>query len=145
MMEKYVVPLVIVEEMGTVVGKTRLQKLTCIVEAKAREGQAFSTGLKFTLHLHGPFSRELSLLVDGWVREGVLEEKLNYTPSGHPQYSYYLSDKGTGSLRELLKEVRDSEKYRALIRGVLKESGWLPLPALIERAYSAHATIPETP
>ncbi len=142
-MEKYVVPLMIVEEMGTVVGKTRLQKIACIVEARAQETHAFSSGLQFTLHLHGPFSRELASLVDGWVRDGVLEEKLNYTPMGHPQYSYYLSDEGSETLRRMLAEVRDPERLRSVIHDVLEGSGWLPLPDLVKQAYAAHATLSE--
>lgn len=139
MMEKYVVPLIIVQEMGTIVGKTRLQKVACLVEAKARQANPLGTGLAFTLHLHGPFSRELASLVDGWVKGGILEEQLNFTPAGHPQYSYYLSDRGSLELRTLVKQIPHIEEFRSIIREVVKESGALPLPSLVTQAYAAYS------
>src|SRR2546428_12206840 len=93
MMEKYVTPLLIVHEVGTLLGKTRFQKLACLLAAESRQRGFGALRMDFEIYLHGPYSRELSKTVEKPVTDGLLNEGMHSTPAGHPQYINALTTK----------------------------------------------------
>ncbi len=84
MIEKYATPLILVREMGRLPGKTRFQKLACLLEARVRQTNLRS-GYSFRQYLHGPYSSELARMVDELVSDGLLHETAERTPSGNVQ------------------------------------------------------------
>ncbi len=137
MMDKYATPLLIVREVGTLLGKTRFQKLACLLSAESQRRGLPDIGLRFELYLHGPYSRELSKTVDELVRAGLLVESSHATPAGNLQYVYTLSRQGEDLVDGLVSSGFVPQTLVDSTRDVVREAAYFPLPELIDRAYQA--------
>ena|SRR2546422_172992 len=138
MMEKYVTPLLIVHEVGTLLGKTRFQKLACLLAAESRQRGLGDLGMDFEIYLHGPYSRELSKTIEKLVTDGLLNEGMHSTPAGNLQYIYALTPKGEELLEILTNRGVVGQALVESARDVVESARYLPLPALIEHAYQAY-------
>ena|SRR5256885_8555518 len=142
MIEKYAAPLILVREMGRLSGKTRFQKLACLLEARARQ-TSVRIGFSFRPYLHGPYSSELARMVDQLVSEGLLQETAEVTSSGNIRYSYQLTQSGIEALDAFVGSGLVSSSFVDAAKDVVEEARALPLPDLVERAYSAYEEIGE--
>lgn len=140
MIEKVLVPLLIVGQMGTLAGKTRLQKLVCLLEASLRERNA-KLGYAFQIYHHGPFSFELANLTSQLVQAGLLVEKPQVTPTGNTLFSYWLSPDGAKLIDETLEKDPGQQQLVSDVAAVVKQFGYLPLEELVEKAYGAFPRI----
>ncbi len=137
MMDRYVTPLLIVREVGTLLGKTRFQKLVCLVVAESQHRGLPDLGLRFEIYLHGPYSRDLTQTVEELVRDGLLNESAHATPAGNLQFVYTLSRAGEQFVEGLISHGMVPSDLIDSTRDVVREAGRSPLPQLIERAYKA--------
>lgn len=67
-------------------GRKRLQKIVYFLQ---RAGCPLKA--QYTLHLYGPYSRDLAELCDEMVQAGLLEQRVEPAPAG-TQYSYILPE-----------------------------------------------------
>ena len=132
----------LVRELGWMAGKTRFQKLVCLLEARAKSLE-LQIGFPFELYLHGPYSRELTRMIESLVRDGMLEEKGELTPAGNIQFGYSLTPEGAKTVEMCASVGVVPESLSEAVRIVVQEAGYLSLPDLIDRAYEAHESMSE--
>jgi len=122
------------ESLGEVRGKTRFQKLVFLVQ-RCAEKEKTDFDLNFDIYLHGPFSQELSLVIDDLVRRGDIEESIEQIPPYYEMHTYRLTDKG----REMLRNARTKKiiptRIAHIVRDTSEKYGRLPLTKLVEEAY----------
>lgn len=138
MMDKYVTPLLLVREVGTLLGKTRFQKLACLLVAESRRRGLGDLGMDFEIYLHGPYSRELSKTIEELVADGLLSEGMHSTPAGNLQYIYTLTPTGEELLENLTSRGVVRQALIESTQNVVESARYMPLPALIEHAYLAY-------
>ena|SRR5437867_1430606 len=140
MLEKVLAPLLVVGEMHTLTGKTRLQKLMCLVEANLTQGSR-SPGYRFQLHYYGPFSFDLAHVVDQLVDQQLLAEQSQVTPSGNIVFSYWVTPEGREFVTEVLAREPGYEDLARDVARVIHEYGYVSLERLIEKAYEAYPRV----
>lgn len=135
MLEKILAPLVLVNMMNEVKGKTRFQKLMFLVQKNTLEQNVTNLDYDFKLHHYGPFSAELSSIIESLVNRNYLQEDIEATPSGYLRYTYRLTPDG----KELVKGVLRKELIPSgLVKIITKSAtlhGNLSLDLLVEIAY----------
>lgn len=137
-MDDYVIPLLIVREVGTLLGKTRFQKLACVLAAESRRRGLELPGLNFEVYLHGPYSRDLAKTVEELVKDGLLDEDVHTTPAGNLQYVYTLPPQGGELIENFISRGLVTQALIDTTRDVVNEAAYTPLQQLIERAYQAY-------
>jgi uncharacterized protein YwgA len=140
MMEKALAPLILVQKAGTIGGKTRLQKLMCLLEATLAE-RRIRLGYHFQLYHYGPFSFDLANAIEELVEQGFLIEQPIAMPNGHIQYSYWLTDDGVKLAHELITKVPEFIALSNVISGIVEHFGGLSTEMLIASAYSVYPVI----
>jgi len=124
--------LVTMRELGEVAGRTRLQKMIYLL--RERFGVPFR--LKFKPYFYGPYSDELSDIVENLVALGLIEENRRYLADGVVEYSYKLTDAGSGFLEtQVSSETLRKPQLTNLLKGVRELRG-LPTNTLITTAKS---------
>ena len=135
MFERFLVPLVLANTLNQVNGKTRFQKLMFLIQKEAERNEIKELDFDYEIYLHGPFSRELGLIIDDLVDKRYLEEESVETLSGYTKYVYTLTAKG----EELVKHAMDKKllppEVLKCVKEILTKYGDIPLPHLVEEAY----------
>lgn len=116
MHEAYIPLAQLILLLGEVQGRKKLQKLVYLAQ---RLGAPFRED--FAYHLFGPFSEALANELEEMKMLGLIKETKETTQGGYPQYSYSLTQEGTG-LAETKQLVFDSELVSTL-RELNKEDG----------------------
>ncbi len=142
MLEKMVTPLLVVRAMGELRGKTRMQKLACLVESSLR-AKGRPIGYRFQLYHYGPFSFDLSRIVQDLVDQGLLLEKPLQTANGNVQYSYFLSEDGKRLVEDLLRREAGLADLANDVSTIVGASGYLSLDRLVAEAYEAYEAAAE--
>jgi uncharacterized protein YwgA len=132
--EHVFVPLMLAESLGEVRGKTRFQKLVFLVQRGA-EKEKTGFDLNFDIYLYGPFSQELSLVIDDLVRRGDIEESIEQIPPYYEMHTYKLTNKGREMLRDARTKKLMSTRIAHIVRDISEKYGHLPLAKLVEEAY----------
>lgn len=135
MFEPILVPLVLADTLNLVDGKTRFQKLMFLIQKEAERNGIKGLDFDYEIYLHGPFSRELSVVIDDLVDKGYLEEKTTETASGYTKYIYKLKAKSKEMMKHAMSKKLLSSRMLKSIKKVLDEYGDMPLPQLVEEAY----------
>jgi uncharacterized protein YwgA len=135
MFERILVPLLLTDILDSVDGRTRFQKLTFLIQKDALENEIKDLDFGYEIYLHGPFSRELSTVIDTLTKEGYLEEKTTETSSGYTKYLYRLTSKGKELVRDAKKKRLLSAKMMKSITKIIDRYGTMPLSQLVEEAY----------
>src|SRR2546422_9875161 len=86
--------LVTIRELGEISGRTRLQKTVYLL--RERFGVPFK--LKFKPYYYGPYSDELSDIVENLVALGLVGEQRRYLADGVVEYLYKMTDAGSGCI-----------------------------------------------
>lgn len=94
-LSKYHALMMLLNTVGGVSGRKKLQKMVYLLQ---EAGCPFKE--RFDYHLYGPYSEELAIKLDEMKFLGLLEEKVDITPSGYKQYIYLLSELGKQYLRK---------------------------------------------
>ncbi len=124
--------LVTIRELGEISGRTRLQKTVYLL--RERFGVPFK--LKFKPYYYGPYSDELSDMVENLVALGLVEEHRRYLADGVVEYSYKLTDAGSGFLgSQVSVEAIRKPPLANLVKG-LRELRELPTNVLVATAKS---------
>jgi len=82
-------------------------------------------------------------MVDELVSDGLLHETAERTPSGNVRYSYQLTRNGLEVVEAFVRSGLVSPSFVDAAREVVDETRSLPLPDLVERAYSVFEEIGE--
>jgi len=139
MFEELLIPLLLSEVLGALKGKTRYQKLVYLVQEEAAARNVPASSFKYDLYYYGPFSSELSTVLENLKNNDLLEEEIEMTPNGYSRYVYSLTDKG----RKLLEDSKEkrilSKKLETIIREVAAKYGEIQLSDLVEEAYSRYS------
>jgi uncharacterized protein YwgA len=124
--------LITLRELGEIAGRTRLQKTVYLL--RERFGVPFS--LKFKPYYYGPYSDELSDIVENLVALALIEEHRRYLADGVVEYSYKLTDAGSRFLETQIGiETLRKPPLANLLRG-LRELRELPTNILVAAAKS---------
>ena len=133
-----VVPLLLLERMGEILGKTRFQKLMYLLQSKSDELKSRDVLFRYDLHYYGPFSADLEATLNEFAQHNLVAINVSVTSEGHPLYIYRL----TGAGRRVLNEAKslrlvthDIEKD---VDKVMKYYGHKPLRDLIAEAYAEY-------
>jgi uncharacterized protein YwgA len=135
MFEELLVPLVLSETFGTLKGKTRFQKLVFLIQKEATSRNVQASSFDYKLHYYGPFSSELSVVLENLKDTGLLEEKIEPTPNGYTRYVYSITDKGRKLVESSQEKKIISKKLVRTIKDVADEFGDLELSELVKEAY----------
>jgi uncharacterized protein YwgA len=125
MFEELLIPLVLSEALGTLKGKTRFQKLVFLIQKEATAKNVQASSFDYTLHYYGPFSSELSAVLENLKDTGLLEEKIEPTPNGYTRYVYSITDKGRKLVESSKEKKIISKKLEGIIKDVADEFGYL--------------------
>lgn len=129
-MEKMALPLLVISRTGTVMGKTRMQKLVYLTQ-KAANGSVFP----YQNYMHGPFSVELSKAVDELRGVGLVDEKVTTTSKGYQLHTYELTSEGKQLLKTILSSWKDGERWDAAVRDVVKRFRKVKMEVILKEAY----------
>jgi len=100
--------LELLEQLGSVQGRKRLQKLAFIAKL---EGVPLED--EFFFHYYGPYSSELASRVDQLVEEKLLsEEPRGLMVSDGVEYGYKVSDEARALLKSVREKVPESFRQR---------------------------------
>ena len=135
MLEKMLTPLVLVCVMGEVNGKTRFQKLMLLVQKNVSKAIVSKLDYGFNMHYYGPFSTELSSIIDNMVRRNYLQEDLEATSSGYLRYTYRLTPEGQAIVEGVLQKELIPSGLIKTVRKIVAYYGNLPLDLLVRKAY----------
>lgn len=100
--------------------RIRVQKLAFLLQAK---GVAEFQLMPFAYHHYGPYSRELSAVVQDLVLSGLLKEEREEFAEDNVRYSYELTPRG----REYLSSVGSDEKEVAEVVSIAAKEHWRTL------------------
>jgi uncharacterized protein YwgA len=119
--------LVTLEKSNRIVGRTRLQKTVFLLREKFKVPFRFV----FRKYFYGPYSDDLSDVIENLVALGMVDETKRYLADGVIQYSYRLTKFGDSFLATHLTQ----KQYRRppmsdLVKG-LQELNQIPTPSLI--------------
>jgi uncharacterized protein YwgA len=143
-LERMATPLLFAEQLRSVRGKTRLQKLVCLLDARL-EGEGRTLGYEFQFYHYGPFSFDLMNEVEDLVDEELLKETTRTLPNGYVEFSYSLTGAGRRFLRRILGADPELSRLRSRVAELAKSHGSLPLRELVDQAYAARPNLGENP
>ena len=135
MLEKILTPLVLVYTMGEINGKTRFQKLMFLIQINAPRKSLSKLDYGFMLHYYGPFSTELSSIIDNMVHRNYLQEDVEATSSEYLRYTYRLTSEGRAIVEEVIQKEVIPFSLIKIIRKIAANYGNLPLELLVRKAY----------
>jgi hypothetical protein len=136
MFESILVPLMLAETLDEVKGRTRFQKLVFLIQKTAEtENLKERFDLNFEMYLYGPYSQELSLMIDDLVRSDYLKEKIAQTASNYEMHTFRLTNKGEDALADAKAKKLISLKMLEIIGKIGQGYGNLPLKELVAEAY----------
>jgi uncharacterized protein YwgA len=135
MFEEILVPLLLCNCFGRMEGKTRFQKLVYLVQKEANRCNVPASSFKYELYYYGPFSSELSAVLENLKETDLIEEETEITPSGYIRYVYSLTEKGKKLLEDAKEKKLISKKLERTITGIAKDFGELELSELVKEAY----------
>jgi len=138
MFEDILIPLVLSDVLGRVRGKTRFQKLVYLIQDKAIAENIEASRFNYELSHHGPFSAELSSVLDNLDRNGFLKEDVEITPAGYERYVYSITDKGRRLLERSKEKSLLPRRLIEIVNSVANEFGDIPLSELVDEAYSRY-------
>ena len=99
---------------GRIVGKTRLQKVAYLLEAKK-----LGMGIEFDYHNFGPFSEDLALAADDAVALGFVHANEQYGFHSVPYTIYSAAEKcpafDSGDVRARKSALNTMNEYSALV------------------------------
>lgn len=98
-----VIICMLLEMLGKIDGRTRLQKLFFLLDKK------LNLDLKYEKSFYGPFSKRLSDLIELVVRDGVIKEDIGSSVYGK-KYSYEITSKGKKFLDESKSTISKEEQ-----------------------------------
>ncbi len=84
---------------GFIEGRKRLQKIVCTMKFKNKIPFSF----EFRPYFYGPYSEDLSEIVDAMVGTGLLKEWSEMLGSDVVRYNYELSDRGKEMAEKFVK------------------------------------------
>jgi len=110
---------------GKVVGRTRLQKMVCMLNISG-----YDVGFDFSYHHYGPYSEDLSFAVSDAHALGLIQEEKRHTDWG-TRYSVYEARQEVDSdeiatISPLLEVMRDADSVElelAVTAAFLKADG----------------------
>lgn len=128
-------PLVLVYVMGEIKGKTRFQKLMFLVQKNVSKKVFSKLNYGFKLHYYGPFSTEVSSIIENMVRRNYLQERIEATSSEYLRYTYRLTSEGQAIVEEVLQKGLIPLSLIKIVRKIVTNYGNLPLEPLVKMAY----------
>lgn len=135
MLEEILLPLLLCQFQGKLHGKTRLQKLTFIIQDEASAEGVPSSHFSYELYHYGPYSSELSAAIDNLKNEGFLSESVEMTPSGYTRYEYSLTDRGRKMLHDAKEKKLIPQELEEIVVRITSTFGEVPLADLVDEAY----------
>jgi uncharacterized protein YwgA len=138
--EDMMVPLMIIEKLGKVNGKTRLQKLTCLACSELKKS-GMQPSFSFQLYRYGPFSFDLATTLRQLVAQGFVQEDPTAILHDRRLYVYSLTNYGKGFLKDLGARQAIDRRLKESVGRVVERAGSLPLRELVEKAYDAFPTL----
>lgn len=88
----------------------------------------------YELYHYGPFSSELTSVMDELVKKGYLRQEMQIAPSGYFRYAYTLTKAGKELLEVTAEKKLLAPELTDIIKKVAEGYGNLPLPQLVEEA-----------
>jgi len=129
--------LVVLRELGQVVGRTRLQKIVYLL----REMYQIPFRFRFKPYFYGPYSEDLSDAIENLTALGVIEEGRRYLAEGVIEYSYSLTRRGSSFLEgQITGEIARRPPLGASLAKALRELEALPTSTLVSSAKSMLST-----
>jgi len=135
MFEDILIPLLLPSVLGRVKGKTRFQKLVYLIQDKATANNIEGSSFTYELSHYGPFSAELSSVLEDLENRGFLKEEVEVTPAGYTQCVYSITEKGRRLLERSKKKALLSKKLIQIVRNIADEYSDVPLSELVDEAY----------
>lgn len=135
MFEQILIPLLLSDILGQLKGKTRFQKLVYIVQDEAKTKAIQACPFHYGLSHYGPFSTELSSMLDTLKNRGLIDEEMEQTPAGYTRYVYSITEEGRSLLRHATKKKLVSKGLKKIIDNVADEYGEIPLQEVVDEAY----------
>lgn len=135
MFEKYLIPLLVAKELGSIPGKTRMQKLVRLIEAELDKQRVIRLNYGYKLYHHGPFSFQLARIAETLVEGDYLSERGKITPDGNMLHIYHLTKKGRNLLKEAKKKKIIGNNIANVVSTISKKYGYMTLPELVDEAY----------
>jgi uncharacterized protein YwgA len=135
MFEELLIPLLLTKCLGNLKGKTRFQKLVYLIQKEASSKEVPASSFVYEIHYYGPFSSELSTVLEKLASDHLLEEEMEMTPSGYMRYVYSLTEKGKRLVEDARKKRLISIELERIIEKVANDYGEKQLPDLIAEAY----------
>lgn len=138
MFEEILVPLLLCDILGRLRGKTRFQKLVYLIQDEATAKDIQRSSFIYKLSHYGPFSAELSSVLDDLQNRGLLKERVELTLSGYERYVYSITEKGRRLLERSKRKSLLSKRLMEIVNDVADEFGDVPLSELVDEAYGRY-------
>lgn len=135
MFEELLVPLFLSHTLGEIRGKTRFQKLIYLIQDEATTRNVQGPSFEYKLYHYGPFSSELSSILENLRNRGFLNEKVETTPAGYERFVYTITDEGRRLLEHSMRKKLLPKRLEKIIREIAEEYGELQLSELVDEAY----------
>jgi uncharacterized protein YwgA len=139
MFDDLLVPLLLVERLGKLKGKTRFQKLVFLIQKEADTNKVQASSFDYEIHYYGPYSSELSTTLEKLQTDRLLEEEIEMTPSGYIRYIYLITKKGEKLLSDARKKGLVSSELERIIKKVVEDCGEKQLSDLVSEAYRKYS------
>ena len=94
----------IIDSLGELNGRKRIQKMVCIGKYNPEVNYPFS--FQYIKYLYGPYSFDLKETIDRFVVLGIIKEEKNVG------YRYSLTDEGIKILKQLSGKVKKEDKNK---------------------------------
>ena len=139
MFEEILIPLILTDSLTCLRGKTRFQKLVYLIQDETAAKNIQGSSFTYELSHYGPFSSDLSSVLDDLLDHNFLKERVETTPAGYTRYVYFITDKGKAILERARRKALLSKRLIHIIKSVADEYGELPLSDLVEEAYQRYS------
>lgn len=135
MFEELLIPLLLTDILGELRGKTRFQKLVYLIQDETVTRNVQGPSFAFELHHYGPFSSDLSSVLENLKNRGLLDEEVETTPAGYERFIYSITDEGRGLLTHSMRKKLLPKRLERIVKEVAEEYGEMQLSELIEEAH----------
>jgi uncharacterized protein YwgA len=119
---------------GTFRGRTRLQKLTFLIQKKTQNYVEYD----FKKDIYGPCSYKLFNIIDNLVTLGLLQIKTQKTSAGNSVVTYLLSPLGRSVVQSSIRNNEIPSQLRIKAKKIFKEYGSDSLIELVKRVYDEY-------
>ena len=127
--EKIIIALI--NNLGIVNGRTRLQKILFLLENE----ENLDSHIKFEKWQYGPYSNEISRIIDSLKEKNVILETVNNTIRGE-SYFYIINPEKQPEVDVIIQDL-DAEAL-VKINNVIAKFGNMPLNQLLRYVYSRY-------